>query len=98
MKRISIIITALTFSIAHPTSAQNILQCMAENEYTVIANPGEHAADCIRINWHTDTDSGKSYCTYTKRSDSNWKQTRKIKAATKALHGLRQPFFQKSFR
>lgn len=93
---ISIIITALAFIITHPTSAQNTLQCITENEYTVIANPGERASDCIRINWHTDTDSRKSYCTYTKRSDSNWKQARKIKAQQKLCTAYDSLFSKKA--
>lgn len=81
MKRLSIIIiTAMLLSIAHTISAQHAQQSIADNAYTVVANPGESAAHCVRINWHTDLNSGKSYCIYTKRSDADWSQARKIKA------------------
>lgn len=80
MKRISIIIAAMVLSIAHTISAQNTPQNITESEYTVITNPGESAAHRVRINWHTDKGSGKSYCTYTKRSDIHWEQARKVKA------------------
>lgn len=80
MKRISIIIAAITLCIAHTVSAQNVLQSTTDSAYTVIVNPGESATHRARINWHTDTNSGKSYCVYTKRSDINWEQARNVKA------------------
>lgn len=80
MKYTSIIIAAMALSIAYTVSAQNTPQSSTDREYTVIANPGESATHRVRINWHTDTDNGKSYCTYTKRSDINWEQARKVKA------------------
>lgn len=45
-----------------------------QTAYTVIANPGEVAARSIRINWHTDLESGDSYCYYTRRTDTGWKR------------------------
>lgn len=51
-----------------------------QTAYTVIANPGEVAARSIRINWHTDLESGDSYCYYTKRTDTNWKKVKAVKA------------------
>lgn len=80
MKTASIIIAAMSLSIANTASAQNKQESITDSAYTVIANPGESAAHCVRINWHTDQNSGKSYCTYTKCSDINWEQARKIKA------------------
>lgn len=41
--------------------------------YTVIVNPGANASNEIRLNWHTDTGTGPSYISYTKKSDKNWK-------------------------
>lgn len=83
MKRISIIIAAITLCIAHTVSAQNVQQSTTDSAYTVIVNPGESAIHRVRINWHTDMNSGKSYCVYTKRSDINWEQARKMKAQQK---------------
>ncbi|MCL2738063.1 MAG: metallophosphoesterase family protein [Bacteroidales bacterium] len=48
--------------------------------YTIITNPGEHAQTQIRINWHTDLGNTQSVCTYTKCSDTDWKQAVTIKA------------------
>lgn len=48
--------------------------------YTVITNPGEDASKEMRINWHTDVDSGESFCVYTKRSDTKWKRAKSVKA------------------
>lgn len=48
--------------------------------YTVIANPGEKASSEIRLNWHQDLGSGKSYITYTQSADKNWKKAKTIEA------------------
>ena len=80
MKHIITFITAIALNIAFTASAQNTSENRTENAYTVIANPGETATNSIRINWHTDIGSGKSYCTYTKRSDSQWKEAKRAKA------------------
>lgn len=50
------------------------------NIYTVIANPGEKASSEIRLNWHTDLGSGKSYIIYTPSKDKSWKKARIIEA------------------
>lgn len=46
--------------------------------YTVIANPGENASRSVRLNWHTDLDSEKTYCFYTECSDTDWKLAKKV--------------------
>lgn len=48
--------------------------------YTIITNPGQDARREMRVNWHTDPDNKKNYCLYTKRSDTQWKKARKVKA------------------
>lgn len=45
--------------------------------YTVIANPGENAASCVRLNWHSDLDDGETYCIYTETTDKDWKFAKK---------------------
>ena len=80
MRRISIIIAAIVLSITHIAPAQNRPQQIEDEAYTVIANPGETATHRVRINWHTNLNSGKSYCVYTKCSDIDWEQARKTKA------------------
>lgn len=80
MRRTSIIIAAIVLSITHIAPAQNRPQQIEDDAYTVIANPGETATHRVRINWHTNLNSGKSYCVYTKCSDIDWEQARKTKA------------------
>ncbi|MBL1411469.1 purple acid phosphatase family protein [Sphingobacterium faecale] len=48
--------------------------------YTVIANPGQNASTEIRLNWHQELGSGKSYITYTQTTDKNWKKAVTIEA------------------
>lgn len=48
--------------------------------YTVIANPGQNASTEIRLNWHQELGSGKSYITYTQITDKNWKKAVTIEA------------------
>lgn len=43
--------------------------------YTVIANPGKNASTGVRLNWHTDQNSGASFITYTRKTDKNWKNS-----------------------
>lgn len=71
MKTLSTLLAALTLCMAQGNAAE---------PYTVIANPGENACRSIRINWHTDTDDGKSYCTFTKRNDTNWDGAATVRA------------------
>lgn len=47
--------------------------------YTAIANPGENASTSIRLNWHTDKNSGVSVCHYTHADDYAWKNIKTLK-------------------
>lgn len=48
--------------------------------YTVIANPGRDASRQVRINWHVTTDNSESYCFYTAKSDTLWRDVKKMRA------------------
>ena len=48
--------------------------------FTVIANPGEDVATCIRLNWHSPIDGGGSCCRYTTADDSLWINAQRIEA------------------
>ncbi len=74
MKKVTLFLIALiALAVQNPILAQT-------KPYTVIANPGENAANEIRLNWHTDLGSGDSYVTYTEKSDKNWKKAITAKA------------------
>ena len=74
LKKLSLLIVFLTSLVwLNLISAQN-------TAYTIIANPGENASSEIRLNWHTNLDSGDSYITYTKRSDKSWKKAIRARA------------------
>lgn len=48
--------------------------------YTIIANPGGNASTSIRLNWHTDENSGTSICRYTRADDYSWANIKTAKA------------------
>ena len=76
-KRILLLTIAL---LAGACLAQVHAQDSSNAAYTVIANPGENASEEIRISWHTDMNSGDSFCIYTKRNDIKWKKAMAAKA------------------
>lgn len=57
-----------------------IAQAQTSVPYTVIANVGEDASTTIRLNWHTDENSGESVCRYTFADDWDWSEARSITA------------------
>jgi hypothetical protein len=74
MKKLTLPLIAIIFLVwLSPALAQT-------TAYTIIANPGENASGEIRLNWHTDSGSGDSYITYTKKSDKNWKNATTVRA------------------
>lgn len=60
-----------------------IFSAQAECAYTVIANPGENSSQNIRLNWHTDINTEKTYCYYTESSDKKWDNTKMAKPKRK---------------
>ena len=64
-------------------TAFTFISAQAGKAYTVIANPGEKAAHCIRINWHSDIDEKKMYCYYTECNDTDWINTKKVRPKQK---------------
>ena len=43
--------------------------------YTIIANPGEDASTCVRLNWHADLDDADAVkCVYTDVADTDWSE------------------------
>lgn len=80
MKRRLIFFFALVLGLTFTVSAQTGQKSGESDAYTIITNPGEKASKEVRINWHTDLGTKKSYCIYTKRSDTQWKNAKKVKA------------------
>lgn len=46
--------------------------------YTIVCNPGEESSNEMRINWHTDLGVTNSYVVYTKKTDTEWKNSIKV--------------------
>lgn len=58
-----------------------INQALAQGDIsTVIANPGEHATQEIRINWHSPISAGQSYLLFKEKSAKSWQNATKISA------------------
>lgn len=55
----------------------------AQEIYTAIANPGENASYSVRLNWHSDIDTEKTYCFYTECNDTAWNNVISAKAKQK---------------
>ena len=56
------------------------ISAYAHDAYTVIVNPGYNTSRCVRINWHSDIDTEKTYCFYTDCNDTEWEKAKKVKA------------------
>ena len=63
MKHLFTLLTSAALWLAPTAQAQQARETIPQGQaYTVIANPGEDASHSIRIGWHTDEGSGKSFC------------------------------------
>lgn len=58
---------------------------IAQNAFTVIANPGENASTEVRLNWHTDPDSEASLIIYTPITDKDWREALTARAAQELI-------------
>lgn len=74
MKFVKLISLVTIFTIVH------IFELQASTPYTVIANVGDDAATKIRLNWHTDEESGESVCHYTSVDDETWANAKSVKS------------------
>jgi len=54
------------------------VQAAEPDAYTIITNPGEDASTQMRISWHTDEGVLGSHLLYTKKSDTNWANAKKV--------------------
>ena len=76
MMKKSVFISLLLLFLSYNTSVASI----PEKVHTVIANPGEDATTCIRLNWHSPIDGGGSCCRFTTADDSLWINAQRIEA------------------
>lgn len=60
-----------------------VSSAFAQDVYTVIVNPGENASHSVRLNWHSDVDTEKTYCFYTECNDTDWNNVKRAKAKRK---------------
>ena len=73
MKHLFTLLTSAALWLAPTAQAQQARETIPQGQaYTVIANPGEDASHSIRIGWHTDEGSGKSFCFYASPGDKTW--------------------------
>ncbi len=56
------------------------LSATAKNICTVIVNPGENTSSSVRINWHSDLNSGIGLCRYTPAIETDWNNAIEVKA------------------
>lgn len=80
MKRIKRRLKNVTFILflALSTLTCETVSANQSDAYTIITNPGEDASSTIRISWHTDLGVDGSFVEYTKRTDTNWENAKKI--------------------
>ena len=73
MKHLFTLLTSAALWLAMTAQAQQAREAIPQGQaYTVIANPGEDASRSIRIGWHTDEGSGRSFCFYAKQDEEEW--------------------------
>lgn len=79
MKKVLSIFCVLALSLLTLVVVGNVYVSAATSDaHTIIANPGEHADTEMNIQWHTDLKNKDSYLLYTKKSDKNWVDAKKV--------------------